>query len=72
MIVVLGGIYEPDDGHVDPSLATNAMAKVAQVTDLQRRQHDRDPEHDSQRRQQRAQTIGQHGAEDESGEKNHR
>ena len=24
-----GGIYEPDDGHVDPSLATNAMAKVA-------------------------------------------
>lgn len=27
---LLGGIYEPDDGHVDPSLATNAMAKVAQ------------------------------------------
>ena len=26
---LLGGIYEPDDGHVDPSLATNAMAKVA-------------------------------------------
>lgn len=26
---ILGGIYEPDDGHVDPSLATNAMAKVA-------------------------------------------
>ncbi len=24
-----GGIYEPDDGHVDPSLATNAMAEVA-------------------------------------------
>ena len=27
---ILGGIYEPDDGHVDPSLATNAMAQVAQ------------------------------------------
>lgn len=27
---LIGGIYEPDDGHVDPSLATNAMAKVAQ------------------------------------------
>lgn len=27
---LLGGIYEPNDGHVDPSLATNAMAKVAQ------------------------------------------
>ncbi|MEL6999939.1 MAG: FAD-dependent oxidoreductase, partial [Pseudomonadota bacterium] len=26
---LLGGIYEPDDGHVDPSLATNAMAEVA-------------------------------------------
>jgi len=26
---LLGGIYEPDDGHVDPSLATNAMAQVA-------------------------------------------
>ncbi len=26
---LLGGIYEPDDGHVDPSLATNAMARVA-------------------------------------------
>jgi len=26
---LLGGIYEPDDGHVDPSLATNAMASVA-------------------------------------------
>ena len=26
---LLGGIHEPDDGHVDPSLATNAMAKVA-------------------------------------------
>ncbi|WP_406649058.1 FAD-dependent oxidoreductase [Aliisedimentitalea scapharcae] len=26
---LLGGIYEPDDGHVDPSLATNAMAKMA-------------------------------------------
>ena len=26
---LLGGIYEPDDGHVDPTLATNAMAKVA-------------------------------------------
>jgi len=23
---LIGGIYEPDDGHVDPSLATNAMA----------------------------------------------
>ena len=27
---LIGGIYEPDDGHVDPSLATNAMAKMAQ------------------------------------------
>lgn len=26
---ILGGIYEPDDGHVDPTLATNAMAKAA-------------------------------------------
>ena len=26
---LIGGIYEPDDGHVDPSLATNAMAQVA-------------------------------------------
>ncbi|MEM8792465.1 MAG: FAD-dependent oxidoreductase [Pseudomonadota bacterium] len=26
---LLGGIHEPDDGHVDPSLATNAMAEVA-------------------------------------------
>ncbi len=26
---LLGGIYESDDGHVDPSLATNAMARVA-------------------------------------------
>ena len=26
---ILGGIYEPDDGHVEPTLATNAMAKVA-------------------------------------------
>ncbi|MEM7441335.1 MAG: FAD-dependent oxidoreductase [Pseudomonadota bacterium] len=25
---LLGGIYEPDDGHVDPSLATNAMARM--------------------------------------------
>ena len=28
---LLGGIYEPDDGHVDPTLATNAMAQVAQA-----------------------------------------
>ncbi len=26
---LIGGIYEPDDGHVDPTLATNAMAKIA-------------------------------------------
>ena len=26
---LIGGIYEPDDGHVDPSLATNAMATMA-------------------------------------------
>ncbi|MBL8789881.1 MAG: GcvT family protein [Rhizobiales bacterium] len=26
---LIGGIYEKDDGHVDPTLATNAMAKVA-------------------------------------------
>ena len=26
---LIGGIYEPDDGHVDPSLATNAMAALA-------------------------------------------
>ena len=26
---LLGGIYEPDDGHVDPTLATNAMAQLA-------------------------------------------
>ncbi|SEC72150.1 FAD-dependent oxidoreductase [Rhodobacter sp. 24-YEA-8] len=28
---IIGGIYEPDDGHVDPTLATNAMAKVARA-----------------------------------------
>ena len=28
---ILGGIYEPDDGHVDPSLATNAIAKAARA-----------------------------------------
>ena len=27
---LLGGISEPDDGHVDPTLVTNAMAQVAQ------------------------------------------
>ena len=26
---LIGGIYEPDDGHVDPTLATHAMASVA-------------------------------------------
>ncbi len=26
---LLGGIFEPDDGHVDPTLATTAMAQVA-------------------------------------------
>lgn len=26
---ILGGIYEPGDGHVDPTLATHAMAQVA-------------------------------------------
>ena len=26
---LIGGIYEPDDGHVDPALMTNAMAEVA-------------------------------------------
>ncbi len=26
---LIGGIYEPDDGHVDPSLVTNAMASMA-------------------------------------------
>ena len=26
---LLGGIFEPDDGHVDPTLATNAMAQGA-------------------------------------------
>ncbi|MEL7544744.1 MAG: FAD-dependent oxidoreductase, partial [Pseudomonadota bacterium] len=26
---LLGGIYEPDDGHVDPTLATQAMAEIA-------------------------------------------
>jgi dimethylglycine dehydrogenase len=26
---LIGGIYEPGDGHVDPTLATNAMAQVA-------------------------------------------
>ena len=28
---LLGAIYEPDDGHVDPSLATNAMAAGARA-----------------------------------------
>ena len=26
---LIGGLYEPGDGHVDPTLATNAMAQVA-------------------------------------------
>lgn len=26
---LIGGIYEPDDGHVDPTLATQAMAEIA-------------------------------------------
>jgi len=26
---IIGGIYEPDDGHVDPTLATQAMASLA-------------------------------------------
>ena len=26
---LIGGIYEPDDGHVDPTLATQAMAEMA-------------------------------------------
>ncbi len=26
---LIGGIYEPDDGHVDPTLATNALASLA-------------------------------------------
>ncbi|OED38727.1 dimethylglycine dehydrogenase [Chromatiales bacterium (ex Bugula neritina AB1)] len=26
---LIGGIYEPEDGHVDPTLATQAMAKLA-------------------------------------------
>ena len=26
---LIGGIYEPDDGHVDPSSVTNAMASIA-------------------------------------------
>ena len=28
---LIGGIYEPDDGHVDPTLATQAMAGVARA-----------------------------------------
>jgi dimethylglycine dehydrogenase len=28
---ILGGIFEPDDGHVDPTLATNAMARMARA-----------------------------------------
>ena len=32
---LLGGIYEPDDGHVDPTLATNAMAQVARQNGAQ-------------------------------------
>ncbi len=28
---IIGGIYEPDDGHVDPTLATNAMARMARA-----------------------------------------
>ena len=36
---LLGGIYEPDDGHVDPSLATNAMASVARRGGAQIRRH---------------------------------
>lgn len=28
---IIGGLFEPDDGHVDPTLATNAMAKMARA-----------------------------------------
>lgn len=36
---LLGGIYEPDDGHVDPSLATHAMAQVARRGGAEIRRH---------------------------------
>lgn len=36
---LLGGIYEPDDGHVDPSLATHAMASVARRGGAEIRRH---------------------------------
>ena len=36
---LLGGIYEPDDGHVDPTLATQAMAKVAMANGATVRRH---------------------------------
>jgi dimethylglycine dehydrogenase len=32
---LLGGIYEPDDGHVDPTLATQAMAHAARALGAQ-------------------------------------
>lgn len=36
---LLGGIYEPDDGHVDPTLATQAMAEVARGNGAVIRRH---------------------------------
>ncbi|MEO0381448.1 MAG: FAD-dependent oxidoreductase, partial [Pseudomonadota bacterium] len=32
---LIGGIYEPDDGHVDPTLATQAMAEIARARGAQ-------------------------------------
>jgi len=36
---LIGGIYEPDDGHVDPTLATNAMAAMARSRGGEIRRH---------------------------------
>lgn len=36
---LLGGIYEPDDGHVDPSLATQALAQGATANGATIRRH---------------------------------
>lgn len=37
---LIGGIYEPDDGHVDPTLAVTAMAEVARANGAEFRRYE--------------------------------
>ncbi|MGB0505575.1 MAG: GcvT family protein [Pikeienuella sp.] len=37
---LIGGIYEPDDGHVDPTLAVTAMAEIARSNGVEIRRYE--------------------------------